>query len=414
VLTGRTSGALSSLSVKYYPRVFISGWLWNVTRWMGVFLGSFLVNAETGSPLAVQLVGAAFFIPMFLGGLLAGAVSDRFDRRRTLLRNLAVLVPTTMLMAFAVGQSAVELWMIYLFMAIVGVGGVLDMTSRRALVHDLVGDQHITNALALEMFSLASGNMAGFLFAGAVLDFVGEPSAYVLIAVAYGLSFVMLASVPARSVTALGATTGADEPVVARAGLREDFMAGAAFLASSAPLRSTLGVTVIVNVFMFSFLPLVPVFADRLGIGAFQAGLLASAMGTGMMLSSLWVAMNSQARRGVVYTVGAFLATGALLGLPLAPRFLLAYPAVLVAGFGGGLFGATQSAVVITIAGPELRGRALGMLSMAIGGLPFGIVALGVVAERIGAAAALLWGLSLGLVLLVVWLRRRPEVMAIE
>ena len=56
----RVPKALSSLAVPYYPRVFLSGWLWNVTRWMGVFLGSYIVNLETGSPFLVQLVGAAF------------------------------------------------------------------------------------------------------------------------------------------------------------------------------------------------------------------------------------------------------------------------------------------------------------------------------------------------------------------
>ena len=52
-----------------------------------MFLGAYLVNELTRSPLRVQLVGTMFYLPMFLGGIVAGVVSDRFDRRRTMMRH---------------------------------------------------------------------------------------------------------------------------------------------------------------------------------------------------------------------------------------------------------------------------------------------------------------------------------------
>jgi hypothetical protein len=30
--------------------LWASGWVWNLTRWMAVFLSSYLVNQRTGSP----------------------------------------------------------------------------------------------------------------------------------------------------------------------------------------------------------------------------------------------------------------------------------------------------------------------------------------------------------------------------
>ncbi|MDH3682025.1 MAG: MFS transporter, partial [Acidimicrobiia bacterium] len=184
----RASRGLSSLGVPGYPLLLGSGFLWNVTRWMGVFLGSYLINERTGSPLAVQLVGTAFFLPMFVGGLVAGTVSDRFDRRRTLMRNLAVLAPLSAAMAVVVATGWWRPWMIYVFVFAVGIGGVLDMTNRRALVYDLVGPDHITGAVALEMFSTATGNMVGFLSGGALLEFVGDSWAFVLMATCYTAS----------------------------------------------------------------------------------------------------------------------------------------------------------------------------------------------------------------------------------
>lgn len=400
-----TGRRLSSLAVPGYPLLLASGFLWNVTRWMGVFLGSYLINEQTGSPLAVQLVGTAFFLPMFVGGLLAGTVSDRFDRRRTLMRNLAVLAPLSAGMAALVATGTVRPWMIYVFVFAVGIGGVLDMTNRRALVYDLVGPDHITGAVALEMFSTAAGNMIGFLTGGALLDFVGDSWAFVLMAGCYCASLAGLWRV---------GTVERHGEAPPGTSLRDNLVDGARLVRTSANLRSILGVTVLVNVFMFSFLPMVPVFADELQLSPFATGLLGSATGTGMMLGSLGVALAVPRRRGLVYVTGSVLAIACLIGLPLAASLAVAYPAVLFAGIGGGMFGATQSALVLSVADDEVRGRAMGMLSMAIGGLPFGILALGVLAELIGPSAALVGALATGLVGLLTWLIVQPEVRTIR
>ena len=78
-------GTFAAMSVPYYPRLWVTGLLWNLTRWMAIFLCSYLVNRLTHSPFYVQLVGASFFAPMFFGGATAGVISDRLDRRRTIL-----------------------------------------------------------------------------------------------------------------------------------------------------------------------------------------------------------------------------------------------------------------------------------------------------------------------------------------
>lgn len=376
-----------------------------MTRWMGVFLGSYLINEETGSPLAVQLVGTAFFLPMFIGGLAAGTISDRFDRRRTLMRNLALLAPLSLLMAILVATGAWQAWMIYVFVFAVGIGGVLDMTNRRALVYDTVGPANITNAVALEMLSTATGNMVGFMTGGALLDFVGDAWAFALMATCYSASLLLMWRV--GPVARLGdAAPGTS--------LKENLIEGAKLVRTSADLRSILGVTLVVNAFMFSFLPMVPVFAERMALSAFETGLLGSATGTGMMVGALTVAITMPKHRGIVYVIGSFMAIAFLIGLPLATGLAVAYPAVLLAGVGAGLFGATQSALVMSVAPNELRGRAMGMLSMAIGGLPFGILALGILAEIVGPAPALLAGLSCGLLFMTTWILVQPQVRRIH
>ena len=91
----------AAMSIDLYPRLWTIGLLWNLTRWMSIFLCSYLVNQLTHSPFLVQAVGVAFFAPMFLGGAVGGVISDRLDRRRTMLGVLVLIIPVAVAMAVA-------------------------------------------------------------------------------------------------------------------------------------------------------------------------------------------------------------------------------------------------------------------------------------------------------------------------
>src|SRR6185436_19656503 len=190
------TGTFSAMSVPYYPRLWVTGLLWNMTRWMAIFLCNYLVNQLTHSPFYVQLVGASFFAPMFFGGATAGVISDRLDRRRTILIVLTVLTPLSAGMGVLIVTEVIETWMVYPFMLLIGVSMVLDMTSRRALVYDFVGPEHVTNALALESLAQTGGSMAGGLCAGAIISTLGIGETFFLVSILYGLAFLTFVGVP--------------------------------------------------------------------------------------------------------------------------------------------------------------------------------------------------------------------------
>ena len=74
-----------------------------------------------------------------------------------------------------------------------------------------------------------------------------------------------------------------------------------------------------------------------------------------------------------------------------------------------GLFGSTQSTLVMTSVPEDVRGRALGLMSTAIGMLPLGMLVLGEVAQRVGAPAAIVSSMLIGLACMVVWQVVMPE-----
>ena len=397
---GAASGTFAALQVPYYGRLWASGWLWNLTRWMGVFLCSYLVNDLTHSPLLVQLVGAAFFAPMFFAGAAGGVISDRFDRRRTILNQLVILIPIAAAMSVLVISGAVRVWMVYPFMLAVGLGGVIDMTSRRALVYDFVGEERVTNALALESLSMNGGNMLGTLAGGAVINFVGIGQAFLLIVVCYAVSFLLLLGVP---------TPARPRRRGATASIAADVLAGFQLARRDRTLVSILGVTVLMNGFYFSFTPMIPVFADRLEINAFWTGLLASASGIGSMAGSFLIAARPGQRRGLVYVGGSVVALVFLGVFAAIAWYPAALGALLLAGVGTSGFATMQSVLVMSTTGAEMRGRAMGLLSMAIGTLPFAMALLGIVAQRFNAPTAVIGSVAIGLAAMLLWNARRPE-----
>jgi predicted MFS family arabinose efflux permease len=400
----RPASSFSALAVPGYALLWTSGMLWHLSRWSLAFLTAYLVNDLTASPRLVQLTGAAMWAPLLVGGAMGGVVADRFDRKRTVVSLLVFLIPLVVVMALAVGSGRFEVWMAYPFLALVGIGWVVDMTSRRSLVFDLVGLENIDNAMALESLSLSGGIVVGTLLGGSAIGVLGIGEAYMVVAVLLVVALLLLARVPAPSRSLPPSTT---KPLA-------DLRQALGLLRTHAVLVAILGVTVLANFFCFSYLPLVQVVADDLGLGPGMTGVLASATGLGMMTGSLVVARTRPRRRGLVYCGGTLAALVLLIGfatmtwIPAVLFFLFA------SSVGAGLFSATQGTLVMTTVEADVRGRALGLLSMAIGALPIGMFVLGEAAEAFGASAAIVASVVCGTTLLVAWLATHRVLLRVE
>ncbi len=254
--------------------------------------------------------------------------------------------------------------------------------------------------MALETVSVASGLALGSIFAGSIVEYLGVGMAYLAIAGAITVAIFLILCVPHRRATAPPPAEPFLHSVVS--GFRE--------LPKNPALVSILGVTISVNLFHFPFFPIVQVIGERLGASAAGIGLLAGSTGIGMMVSGLWVA-TVHPHRGRIYVWGSALAMVAILGFALAASYPVALVSLLVGAAGLGLFSSTQGALVMTSVSESFRGRALGILSTAIGSLPIGMYALGEVAEMVGAPAAVVGFNAIGFFVLVVWILRHPEVL---
>jgi len=400
----------TSLGVKHFPKLLIGGFLWNICRWGFGFLGPYLVNEMTDSPRLVLLAGSFLWGPMLLAGAVGGAIADRIDRRRLVVGQFVVLVPLTTAMAAAIHTVGVPVWLVYLMMAIAGVGWIIDMTGRRALIYDLVGPEHISDAMALEAISSSTGLIIGSILGGIVIGALDNGPAWFMLAVLMAAAALILSRVPA--LPNISPSVAPDSSSGSRSsGFAGEVAAGFRSAKANQSLLSLLGVTVLVNFFHFSYFPMTQLVASRLDTTPFLTGLLAAGTGIGMLSGALWILIRSP-HRGRSYAIGVLIAFTAIIGYGSFRTYILVFASLTLSSFFIGWFSATQAALVMTVTEDAMRGRAMGLLAMSIGSLPLGMYAIGETAEQIGVTEAIVGFNITGLVLLSLWLWKHPQILS--
>jgi predicted MFS family arabinose efflux permease len=346
----------------------------------------------------VQLAGVALWAPMLFGGILGGWVSDHFDRRRVITIQFLVVMPLLWLLAWTAMTDRLDVWMIYPVLFVTGIGWVVDMTSRRAIVYDIVGSDNIANAMALESTGSSLALAVGALAGGTLIQAAGIGWALIVMGGLQGLALLCILAVPRveRVQHAAGAGLAA-------------LIDGVKMLRTERALLSILGVTACVNFFFFSSTPLIQVVGGKFDVGPALLGLLAAMLGFGMFFGSLAIAHYQPSRRGRAYVGGSYFAMVFMVVFAAAPFYALAATMLLIAACGMGMFGATQGVLVMEAVPEDRRGRALGLLSSAIGVLPIGMFALGELAEILGASRAVIISVVIGGVLMTGFLRVRPD-----
>ena len=376
VRTLRTFDAFHNRSFRFlWPANFFS----YISRWMQMTMLVWYVLELTGSAFQVALVGFFGMAPMLLLGMVGGAFADRFDRRRLLLgvqfTNFVGAVATTALLL----TGMLEVWHAYALISISGVGWALDSPSRRSIILNLVGRAAVTNAVALDSMAMHSSRMAGPALAGLLISLVDVPRGFVVILVFYVLSLSLM-----WLVRLAPEQPGGVQPRGAPAqSMLRNLLEGLQYVRGHRTIVATILVTIIMNLFVFSYMQMVPVIAvEVLRVGPELVGLLMGVDGFGSLMGSVLIASSGNLRHhGRVYLAGSTIAIVALLLFSLSRSYALSFGILLVLGLGGAGFGTMQSLIVMLVCRERMRGRALGVVSLAIGTGPLGLLMTGAVAD---------------------------------
>jgi MFS family permease len=402
-LSARWAGfaPLTTLRSRGYRYLWVASFLWNQARWMDQVVIGWVVLQMTNSAWHVAVIGALRWLPLMLFGLMGGAIADRLDRRRLLISaqamGLVVCLGTAVLLALGIFDFAMAALATFLL----GLQWAVDWPTRRALIPDLVGRERTINAIALEAVSMNVTRIIGPLTAGAVIAYVSPAAAFVIMSVLYVAEIVMLKRMP-LAITGQQVSSG---PVLRY--LRE----GLSSMRQSQAIVGVLLISALMNVLVFPYQQLLPVFArDILALDAVGLGVLGAASGVGSLLgASLIASVGRVPRSGQLFWLGSCLMSVCVVGFALSGSFGLALVLIAVSGLAQSAFASLQSTIILGSASDQLRGRAMGALTLAIGLAPFGVLEIGAITAWLGAPLAVALNAGVCAVLVAIAALRLPR-----
>jgi MFS family permease len=369
-----------SMSVRNY-RLYFAGQLISTTgTWMQSIAQAWLVLQITGSGVALGVTVALQFTPVLLVGAWGGLVADRVDKRRLLVGTQAAAGVLALLLGAVTALGVVQLWMIFVLALGLGAVNALDNPARRAFVVEMVGTEHVSNAVSLSSAMFMAARVIGPAIAGLVIAGLGVSWCFFANGVSYSAAVLAFMAMREKEFFAV-------EPVPRRKGqLRE----GLRYAWSTPALRLVLVLTAVIGTLAFNFQVVLPLLAkETFSGGAETLGVLYAFMSIGSVIGALVSAHEAQASRRFV--LGAALAFGAALVVAaFAPTLGVELLVLVPVGAAGIAFTAMANGVLQTECAPEMRGRVAALFTVAfLGSTPIGGPIIGWVSQQLGPRAGL-------------------------
>ncbi len=382
-LRGLGARTFRALRIRNY-RLFFFGQMISVTgTWMQTVAQSWLVLNMTHSGLALGVTVALQFLPMLLFGMWGGLLADRSDKRRLLLSTQVASGLLAVTLWALVASGTVELWMVYVLAFLLGVANMIDMPTRHSFVIEMVGPDEVPNAVGLNSAMFNAGRLLGPAAAGVVIASLGIAPAFLANAVSY---VAVIAALLAMRTDELFRRAPAERR-------RGEVRAGLRYIWDDRTLRSTLFLVLVLGLFGFNFVVVLPLLARfTFGGGAGLYSTFTSVMAGGSLAGALFAAGRKEPSRRLL--VGSALAFGALMLLSAAaPNALSAGILLAAVGVAIMLFLATANTTLQLNSEPAMRGRVMALYGLVfLGSTPLGGPLLGWIAEQWGAR----FGLGLG------------------
>jgi len=288
-----------------------------------------------------------------------------------------------LILGVLVATGLVRVWVVYILAACLGMVNVFDNPTRQTFYMELVGPDHIRNAVTLYSTLVNLARIIGPAIAAAVIAAFGLAPCFIVNGISFAAVVIMLT------------TLHADElfitPPLPRA--KGQLVEGFKYVISKPVLGSTLLMMAIIGTLTYEFQVSLPLMAQFTFKGdASSYAFLTASMGVGAAGGGILFA----SRKGInpYKLVSASLLFGlAVLAAAIMPILHLAGLAMVAVGICSINFSSLGNSVLQLHSSPQMRGRVMSFWSVAfLGSTTIGGPIVGWFAQAAGAR----WGLALG------------------
>ena len=355
----------------------------------------------TKRPLDLGLIGLAQFLPGIAFFLPAGHTVDRFDRRRLLLACYVgfALCSTLLLLLALHGVNSPR--PIYAVAALLGLVRSFNFPTGRAVLPQLVPEEHFSNAVAWNSSIFQGATILGPTFGGLLYAFFRGPAAVYATAILVALCAILSTlRIKARE------KPRPREPINLAT-----VLAGFGYIWKQKVVLGSISLDLFA-VLLGGAVALLPVYArEILHTGPWGLGLLRSAPGVGAAAMAVWLAHRPLKRRvgpAMLWCVAGFGVFTIIFGL--SRSLILSMISLLLVG-ATDMVSVVIRAILVQLGTPdEMRGRVNAVDMMFIGASnQLGEFESGLTAHWFGTVPAVVLGGVGTLVVIAIWAWRFPE-----
>ncbi len=388
------------------PRLFAAmanrnyRWYWfgagfsSMSMSIGMLAQGWLVYDITDSRFLVGLIAGLMGVGHVGFALIGGVIVDRWDKRKVLIAVQALTGLVALAVSLIIFADRLEEWHLGVAAVLQGVLMAVRLPSGNSMVYIMVGRKVILNALASQHIALNLLRIVGPLVAGISIDSLGVEYAYLFMAISAWLGGLMVVMVRGdyRSL-------GSVEPFWRSA------VEGLRFAWGSATIRWLLLTSVLMEMFGFSFLVMLPVMArDVLGVGGTGLGFLTAANAVGATVSTVIVAALGDFRNKQALLIFTAMGAGvSILFFALSPWFAVSLALSALVGATLMAYDAAMGTMLQLLITDAVRGRVLGLYGLTFGFTQLGGFIQGIIASiysaplAVGMAGAVIVGYVIGM-----------------
>jgi MFS family permease len=347
------------------------------------------------SPTLGGFAVISHWLPFLAFSVYSGALADRFDPKRIIQLGMVLFMGVSLAWGVLFLTDTLQPWHARLLLIIHGCAGVLWGPAGQLLLHDIVGPAELPSAVRLGSTARYLGMLCGPAVGGAMLVALGPAHAIFINAAIYLPMIIWLWRAPYGSHSGKGSSVRGFGDVV------ETFRA---VRDNQVVLCMTLLASAAAFFIGSAYQAQMPGFAHDLGHGdpgiAYRALLAADAAGalTAGFLLELGSLLKPGSRTALALAMGWCCALG---GFALISSYDWALLLLFSAGFLELSFNSMAQALVQITAPPAIRGRVIGVFSMAANGMrTFSGLTVGMLGGLIGIHASV--SMSAGALLVVI------------
>jgi predicted MFS family arabinose efflux permease len=342
-------------------------WLGDTASTLGDVVGFlalvWLVYTTAGSVRSLGIFVAVYTAPVLVGGPIAGAALDRFDKRKLLLADNLVRGALVALIPVLHVIGALEVWHLYAFAAVYGLLKMIPLAGVPSMIPDLVDESDLAGANGLESISFFISSIAGAAIGGALIAAVGGATALWIDALSYFAFAFALWRIGPVWAHASHARDHASRSYAIRDALR--------FIVRSRVILATTLMFMAVNVAVGMIDVIGPVYVKEIldrGAGTYGA-IVAVASGAGLA-GAVYAGASSRADLGRSIAV-CEIAAGLVYSLLAAKlTLILAFLVFAVASLFLGPLTVWAQTIRMRVIPADLRGRIFGLLRTAMQATP--------------------------------------------